>query len=150
MRNFAQAKPNLFEHLLIESSFPWKFGYRDDKGNYYYKFKSPKENYTVSINGEEFDGSYDVSFYTEGEFGRDTDEGVAIQVMSTVGEIIEDFIKKADPVELIFRPIKTKTDVRGGGEDLRRYRVYKNYLPKILPSEYQMFELDGNFHWMKK
>jgi hypothetical protein len=149
MRNFAQAKPNLFEHLIneigeIRNSFDWGFRDVDDDGNYFYRFDSPQNEYSVGItyNG---DDSYELSFTTVGEMGQDTGEGVAIRVLSTVMEVALDFIDRADPQEIIFRPIKTK-----GEEDKRRFNVYGVYLRKNLPSNYNMITLGDTYRWIKK
>ena len=149
MRNFAQAKPNLFEHLIneigeIKNPFDWGFRDVDDDGNYFYRFDSPQNEYSVGItyNG---DDSYELSFTTVGEMGQDTGEGVATRVLSTVMEVALDFIDRANPQEVIFRPIKTK-----GEEDRRRFNVYGIYLKKNLPSNYNMITLGDTYRWIKK
>lgn len=149
MRNFAQAKPNLFEHLIkeigeISNPFDWGLMDIDDDGNYFYRFNTPQNDYSVGItyNG---DDSYELSFSTVGEMGQDTGEGVATRVLSTVMEVALDFIDRANPQEVIFRPIKTK-----GEEDRRRFNVYGIYLKKNLPSNYNMITLGDTYRWIKK
>ncbi len=77
--------------------------------------------------------------------GQDTGEGVATRVLSTVMEVALDFIDRANPQEVIFRPIKTK-----GEEDRRRFNVYGIYLKKNLPSNYNMITLGDTYRWIKK
>lgn len=149
MRNFAQAKPNLFEHLInevgdIQNPFDWGLVDIDDDGNYFYRFNTPQNDYSVGItyNGAQ---SYELSFNTVGEMGQDTGEGVATRVLSTVTEITKDFINREKPDELIFRPIKTK-----GEEDTRRARVYKVYLEKNLPSNYKLLTMGDTYRIIRK
>lgn len=149
MRNFAQAKPNLFEHLINEvgevtNPFDWGLIDVDDDGNYFYRFNTPQNDYSVGItyNGQ---NSYELSFSTVGEMGQDTGEGIAMRVLSTVTEIAKDFINKEQPDELIFRPIKTK-----GDEDTRRARVYKVYLEKNLPSNYKLITIGDTYRAIRK
>lgn len=149
MRNFAQAKPNLFEHLIkevgeITDPYGWDLRDIDDDGNYFYRFNTPQNEYSVGItnNGQE---SYEISFTTSGEMGQDTGEGVAMKVLSTVTEIAVDFINKEKPEEVIFRPIKTK-----GEEDTRRFRVYKAYLDKNLPIGYKLMTFGDTYRFIRK
>ena len=149
MRNFAQAKPNLFEHLIkevgeITDPYGWDLRDIDDDGNYFYRFNTPQNEYSVGItnNGQE---SYEISFTTSGEMGQDTGEGVAMKVLSTVTEIAIDFINKEKPEEVIFRPIKTK-----GEEDTRRFRVYKAYLEKNLPIGYKLMTFGDTYRFIRK
>lgn len=153
MRNFAQAKPNLFEHLTkeavgeISNPFVWKYDFIDDDGNYFYSFKSPKNTYSVGITLNN-DDSYELLFNTEGEMGQDTGEGVATRVLSTVTEIALDFIEKAEPQKLILRPIQTKQI--GDKVDNRRFNVYGQYLKNNIPSDYQLRVINNNYILTKK
>jgi hypothetical protein len=149
MRNFAQAKPNLFEHLInevgqIQNPFDWGLVDIDDDGNYFYRFNTPNNEYSVGVtyNGAE---SYELSFSTLGEMGQDTGEGVAMKVLSTVMEIAISFVAKEKPNELIFRPIKTK-----GEEDKRRFNVYGAYLRANTPKEYNLITLGDTYRWIRK
>jgi len=152
MRNFAQEKPNLFEHLLKEVgeiTDPYNWGLRDidDDGNYFYMFDTPQNEYSVGItnNGQD---SYELSFTTLGEMGQDTGEGVAMKVLSTVIEIALDFINKEKPEEVIFRPIQTKKI--GDKVDTRRFNVYGAYLRSNTPKEYNLITLGDTYRWIKK
>ena len=149
MRNFAQAKPNLFEHLISEigegvKPFPWKYDGIDDDGNMFYSFNTPENEYTVGISY--LDGNaYEVSFNTMGEMGRDVNENVQYRVLSTIIGITKDLIKRENPEDITFRAIKTKNDT-----DQRRFNFYKQYLEKNLPSDYRLINIGNNFHWIKK
>lgn len=149
MRKFAEQKPNLFEHLLnevgqIQNPFDWGLVDIDDDGNYFYRFNTPNNEYSVGVtyNGAE---SYELSFSTLGEMGQDTGEGVAMKVLSTVMEIALNFVEKEKPNELIFRPIKTK-----GDEDKRRFNVYGAYLRANTPKEYNLITLGDTYRWIRK
>jgi hypothetical protein len=149
MRNFAQAKPNLFEHLVSEIGegskiFSWKYDGVDDDGNMFYSFNTPENEYTVGISY--LDGnSYEVNFNALGEMGRDVNENVQYRVLSTVIDITKDLINKENPDDITFRAIRTK-----GEDDQRRFNFYKQYLEKNLPSDYKLTTIGNNFHWIKK
>lgn len=111
-------------------TYAWKFDDEDDDGNYFYSFQTEKHKYGVGIANLD-DGMYELSFNTVEHSSLDTNEGVMLRVMSTVVEIAKDFIQRAQPEAVYFRPIKT-----GGPEDSRRGRIYAAYLNKNLPSNY--------------
>jgi hypothetical protein len=124
--------------------FPWHFNDTDEDGNYFYSFKTPKNDYSVGIADLE-DGMYELSFNTVENASLDTNEGVMLKVLSTVVEITKDFIQKAKPDIMYFRPIKT-----GGPEDSRRGRIYAAYLKKNLPSDYNLMTTGDTFRVIKK
>lgn len=124
--------------------FDWQFDSMDGDGNYFYSFKSPKNDYSVGIADLE-DGMYELSFNTVENTSLDTNEGVMLKVLSTVVEIAKDFIKRAKPEIMYFRPIKT-----GGAEDTRRARIYAAYLKKNLPSDYGLMSTGDTFRVIKK
>ena len=143
MRNFAQEKPNLFEHLLKEvgdivNAFPWKYDFVDDDGNFFYTFNTPENKYSVGItyNGG---NSYEILFNTAEEMGKDTGENVATRVISTVFEIMLDFINKENPDDLIIRPTEEK-----------RGRIYRHYAEKNIPDGYKLISIGDTQHWIKK
>lgn len=125
-------------------AFPWQFKDMDGDGNYFYSFKSPKHDYSVGIADLE-DGMYELSFNTVENDSLDTNEGVMLKVLSTVVEIAKDFIQRAEPEIMYFRPIKT-----GGPEDSRRGRIYAAYLKKNLPSDYSLMTTGDTFRVIKK
>jgi hypothetical protein len=128
----------------IENPYQWKKDFIDDDGNVFYSFNTPQNTYSVGIayNGQ---NSYEAQFNTSEEMGLDTGEGVALRVLSTVAEIILDFIKEFEPDELIARPIKTK-----GTEDESRFRIYGVYLRKNLAPGYNLVTLGDTYRLIKK
>lgn len=124
--------------------YPWKFRSKDDDGNMFYSFNSDKNEYTVAIT-DNGGGSHEAHFNTVGEMGLDTNEGVAIRVISTFISIIKDFMKNEEPNEMIVRPIQTK-----GEDDKRRERVYKIFLEKNIPVGYSLLNFAGTFRYVKK
>ena len=125
-------------------AFPWQFTDMDDDGNYFYSFETDKHKYGVGIANLE-DGMYELSFNTTEHSSLDTNEGVMLKVMSTVVEIAKDFINRAKPDAMYFRPIKT-----GGPEDSRRGRIYAAYLNKNLPSDYKIIPGGDTLRVIKK
>ena len=125
-------------------AFPWQFTDMDDDGNYFYSFETDKHKYGVGIANLE-DGMYELSFNTTEHSSLDTNEGVMLKVMSTVVEIARDFINRAKPDAVYFRPIKT-----GGPEDSRRGRIYAAYLDKNLPSDYRAIPGGDTLRIVKK
>ena len=96
---------------------------------------------------------YDLSFNTTSKEGDpdtslDTNEGVPLRVLSTVVEIAKDFIQKADPDIVIFRPIKTKEANKE--DDQRRFKIYGAYLRKNLPSNYNLMTFGDTYRIVKK
>ena len=125
-------------------SFPWQFTDMDDDGNYFYSFETDKHKYGVGIANLE-DGMYELSFNTTEHSSLDTNEGVMLKVMSTVVEVAKDFVSRAKPEAVYFRPIKT-----GGPEDSRRGRIYAAYLNKNLPSDYKVIPGGDTLRIVKK
>lgn len=125
-------------------AFPWQFTDMDDDGNYFYSFETGKHKYGVGIANLE-DGMYELSFNTTEHSSLDTNEGVMLKVMSTVVEVAKDFVNRAKPEAVYFRPIKT-----GGPEDGRRGRIYAAYLNKNLPSDYKVIPGGDTLRIVKK
>lgn len=153
MRDYGKKNINVYDLPQSESlneigegtqTFPWQFKDIDEDGNYFYSFKTPKNDYSVGIADLE-DGMYELSFNTVENASLDTNEGVMLRVMSTVVEITKDFINKAKPEAIYFRPIKT-----GGPDDSRRGRIYAAYIKKNLPSEYGLMTTGDTFRVIKK
>lgn len=128
----------------IENPYLWDYDFEDDDGNIFYSFSTPKHTYSVAFTPHGVD-RYELFFNTEGDMGQDTEEGVALRVLSTVASIAGAFIEKREPIEVIFRPIKTK-----GTEDSRRFSVYGIYLEKNLPSDYKLLTLGDTYRLVKK
>jgi hypothetical protein len=128
----------------IFNPFSWDYDFEDDDGNIFYSFDTPKHTYSVAFTPHGVD-RYELFFNTEGDMGQDTEEGVAMRVLSTIVEITNSFIKKRNPLEIIFRPIKTK-----GTDDNRRFKVYGVYLKKNLPSSYDLITVGDTYRWIQK
>lgn len=128
----------------IENPYPWTYDFVDDDGNVFYSFNTPQHTYSVAftLHGEDH---YELFFNTAGDMGQDTDEGVALRVLSTVTDIANSFIKERTPEEVIFRPIKTK-----GQEDTRRFKVYGIYLQKNTPPGYKLITIGDTYRMIKK
>ena len=139
MRNFAQAKPNLFEHLIKEigedlsAAYPFKYvGGEDNK----YTFKTDSFNYDVVFTLEDKDyddGNYELIYKIKDKNIKElplTQEGKAIKVNATVIAILLDFLKKnPNFISILISPI-----------DKKRYNLTKRFLDNNLPSNYTMEE----------
>jgi ParB-like nuclease domain len=133
-------------------TYAWKFNDEDADGNYFYSFDTDNSTYSVGVANLE-DGMYDLSFNTtsldgDPDVSLDTNEGVPLRVLSTVVDIAKDFINKADPEIVIFRPIKTKEANKE--DDQRRFKVYGAYLRKNLPSNYNLMTFGDTYRIVKK
>lgn len=133
-------------------AYSWQLDEKDADGNYWYSFNTEQYHYQVGIADLE-EGMYDLSFNVttldgEPDTPLDTNEGAVLKVMSTVTEIAKDFIQKADPDIVIFRPIKTKEVNKE--DDLRRFRLYGAYLRKHLPSNYNLMTTGDSYRIIKK
>lgn len=133
-------------HEIGDIANPYEFGEPeiDDDNNYFYHFDTPKHKYSVGISPMG-DDSYEIVFNPGQEMGLDTNEGVALRVISTVMKITLDFIKKVEPEEIIIHPIATK-----GDKDLRRFRAYGAFLNRNLPSDYRLVTLGDSYRLLKK
>jgi hypothetical protein len=133
-------------------SFNWRFDAKDSAGNYFYSFDTDNSTYDIAIADLE-DGMYDLSFNTTSPDGDpdtnlDTNEGVPLRVLSTVVDIAKDFLQKANPEIIIFRPIKTREANKE--DDQRRYKLYGAYLRKNLPSNYTLTDTGELYRVEKK
>jgi len=131
-------------------TYHWEFVEKDEDGNYFYSFQTEKSHYDVAVADLE-DGIYDLSFNAIGadwDTDLDTNEGVPLRVLSTVVDIARDFIKRANPEVVIFRPIKTKEANRQ--DDMRRYKLYGAYIKKNLPPDYKLIDSGEMYRIVKK
>ena len=133
-------------------TYSWSFDDEDADGNYFYSFDTEKSTYTVGVANLE-DGMYDLSFNTTSPDGDpdvslDTNEGVPLRVLSTVVTIAKDFIQRAKPESVIFRPIKTKEVDKQ--DDMRRYKLYGAYIRKNIPSDYNVIDFGETYRIVKK
>ena len=127
-------------------TYSWKLDDQDADDNYFYSFDTENSTYSVGVANLEF-GMYDLSFNAIGK-DLDTNEGVPLRVLSTVVEIAKDFIKRANPDIVIFRPIKTKET--GKEDDQRRFKLYGAYLKKNLPPKYNLMTFGDTYRIVKK
>ena len=139
MRNFAQAKPKLFEHLITELgedlSNALPFTYVGGKYNEY-RFKTEDNEYTVAFKPDG-ESTYERVYHTTnrplGSNFEDTQEGKPLQINSTVMVITLDFMKRNPDFYMIYIvPL-----------DRRRFNLVSAYIKNSLPSQYS-FEAESN------
>jgi hypothetical protein len=159
MRDYGKLNLNVYDldNQLNEvgegtKTYSWKLDGKDADGNYFYSFDTDRSTYSVGVADLE-DGMYDLSFNTTSKEGDpdtslDTNEGVPLRVLSTVVDITKDFISKADPDIVIFRPIKTKEANKE--DDQRRFKIYGAYLRKNIPSNYNLMTFGDTYRIVKK
>jgi hypothetical protein len=139
MRNFAQAKPNLFEHLINELSYGLEnalpFTYIGGK-NSEYTFKTDQNEYKVKFTPDG-ESTYERSYHTinrdQGRNFDDTKEGKPLQINATVMAITLDFMERNPNFYMIYIvPI-----------DRKRFDLVTTYIKNNLPSDYS-FEAKAN------
>ena len=139
MRNFAEAKPNLFEHLVTELSYGLEnalpFTYIGGKNNEY-TFKTDQNEYRVKFtpDGEStYERSYLTTNRSQGRNFDDTQEGKPLQINATVMAITLDFMERNPDFTMIYIvPI-----------DRKRFNLVTTYIKNNLPSDYS-FEAKAN------
>lgn len=139
MRNFAQAKPNLFEHLVTELggdlSKALPFEYIGGKYNEY-RFKTENNDYTVAFKPDG-ESAYERVYHTTnrplGTNFEDTKEGKPLQINATVMAITLDFIERNPKFGMIYIvPL-----------DIRRFNLVSTYIKNNLPSDYSFIAKPG-------
>lgn len=137
MRNFAQAKPSLFEHLITElgDGNPLPFEYIGGKYNEY-RFKTENNDYTVAFKPDG-ESTYERVYHTTnrplGTNYEDTKEGKPLQINATVMAITLDFMERNPDFTMIYIvPL-----------DRRRFNIVSTYIKNNLPSQYS-FEAEAN------
>jgi hypothetical protein len=139
MRNFAEAKPKLFEHLITELSYGLEnalpFTYIGRKFNEYI-FNTDKNEYKVAFkpDGENiYERVYHTTNRPLGSNFEDTQEGKPLQINATVMAITLDFMKRNPNFEMIYIvPLNSK-----------RFNLVKSYIEKNLPSNYSFLDKPG-------
>lgn len=149
MRNFAEAKPKLFEHLITELSYGLenalpdnKITYIGGKNNEYifstYKDGKKLNDYKVAFKPDG-ESTYERVYHTTnrplGKNFDDTQEGVvtAVKVNATVMKITLDFMKRNPNFTMIYIvPISRS-----------RFTAVKKFIENNLPSNYS-FEAESN------
>jgi len=139
MRNFAQAKPNLFEHLVTELggdlSKALPFTYVGGKYNEY-RFKTENNDYTVAFKPDG-ESAYERVYHTInrplGTNFEDTKEGKPLQINATVMAITLDFMERNPKFGMIYIiPL-----------DIRRFNLVSTYIKNNLPSDYSFIAKPG-------
>jgi len=101
-------KDNLNEIGELSSTFDFIEKGKDPEENILYSFKTPENEYTVAFIDLE-NGVYERYFNTK-DGSYNTNEGIALKVISTVTKITMDFISKYQPNEISIHPIATGKD----------------------------------------
>ena len=139
MRNFAQEKPKLFEHLITELSYGLEnalpFTYSGGKYSEYF-FKTDQNEYKVAFKPDG-ESTYERVYHTVnrplGKNFDDTQEGKPLQINATVMKITLDFIDKHPDFTMIYIvPI-----------DPKRFNLVKPYIENNLPSDYSFIAKPG-------
>jgi hypothetical protein len=139
MRNFAQAKPSLFEHLVTELgsdlSKALPFTYVGGQYNEYI-FKTDENEYKVAFKPDG-ESTYERVYHTTnrplGTNFEDTKEGKPLQINATVMAITLDFMKRTPDFTMIYIvPL-----------DRRRFNIVSTYVKNNLPPQYS-FEAEAN------
>jgi hypothetical protein len=126
LRNFAQEKPKLFEHLVTElEDDSISFTYEGGPFNKY-RFKTDQNEYIVLFMNDGR-GNYDRVYKTKNGF-NDTQEGKPFQINKVVMDTTLDFIKKTPDFNTIQIIPKEQ----------RRYDLVKRFIDKDLPSQYHV------------
>jgi hypothetical protein len=132
MRNFAEEKPSLFEHLItelgydLESALPFTYigGINNE-----YTFETDQNKYKVAFKPDG-ESAYERVYHTTnrplGSNFDDTKEGKPLQINATVMAITLDFMERNPNFGMIYIiPLDTK-----------RFNLVTAYIKKNLPSNY--------------
>jgi len=139
MRNFAEAKPSLFEHLITELSYGLEnalpFTYIGRRFNEYI-FNTDKNEYKVAFKPDG-ESTYERVYHTTnrplGSNFEDTQEGKPLQINATVMKITLDFMKRNPDFTIIYIvPI-----------DPKRFNLVTSYIRNNLPSDYSFIAEPG-------
>jgi hypothetical protein len=143
MRNFAQAKPSLFEHLITELSYDlenhYPFTYTGGEFNKY-RFETGKNEYAVAFKPDGkniYERVYHTTDRPLGSNFEDTKEGIitALKINATVMKVTLDFLEKHPNFDMIYIEPISKS----------RFTTVNKFLEMYLPSQYSFeAESDGN------
>lgn len=138
MRNFAEAKPSLFEHLITElgDGSPLPFKYIGGPNNEY-TFETDQNKYKVAFKPDG-ESTYERVYHTTnrplGTNFEDTKEGKPLQVNATVMEITLDFMERNPDFTMIYIvPI-----------DPKRFNLVLAYMKNKLPLDKYSYEAETN------
>lgn len=123
------------QEIFDASHTPYRWERGRDGNDYYYSFfTTNNDEYFVDIDIDEYEGikSWVISFETEeGGYKKVINKGDVFRTMSTIVDIIKDFINIENPDIMTFIPAKNDP------EDERRLKMYMGYISKHLPSQYK-------------
>jgi hypothetical protein len=133
VNEIGEIKLQPYSWTKTRQKFDSKYYYFD----YYYRFTTEDgDNYQVTIYHDPAERMWNVSFLANqekgGKFSDIINKGKLFKVMSTVVNIVKDFINEEDPKEIEIVP--TKNDE----EDNRRFEMYLQYIKKNAPTNYRI------------
>lgn len=113
--------------------YPYKYDNTSFNEVHYY-FSTEMYDYDVQINNTDTRaGTWDLQFGPIGGTTDDvTNEGKLYRILSTIVEIINDFIQKHTPNVISFKPSKDKNREN----DRRRFKFYMSYIEKHMIRDY--------------
>ena len=91
-----------------------------------------------------------------GSYSEDLNDNNQYRIMSTIVNIVKDFVEKNDPISIIFSGTKTKEQLKNGKviDDQRRNKMYSAYIAKHITSDYELKYLnmgdDGDGYVIRK
>jgi hypothetical protein len=153
MRKYGQKNPLIYESLIKEIGDGEIYPINNFTSNQeedgtvaiVYNFNTPKNKYTVSFYGD-IDSRIFIEFGTTGddknENSSETGENVSIKVLSTIVYLVKNFINEFQPYSVYIDPIPSPNEILNywKGKPFIRTRIYKNYINKNLPSNYNVEE----------
>ena len=117
------------------SAYPFKFE-NTSFNEVNYHFDTEEDQYVVMINNIDVHaGAWEMQFGTVDGTPEDVvDKGRMYRVMSTIIEIVNDFINRFKPNILRFKPSKNEE------QDNRRFNLYMAFIRKNMRQDYKVFE----------
>jgi hypothetical protein len=118
-------------------AYPYEYDNTSFNEVHYY-FSTPEYDYDVQINNTDpRAGTWDLQFSPVGQsVEMVTNEGKQFKIMSTVLQIINEFIDKHTPNRLSFKPVKDKTK----DDDNRRFNFYMTYIKQHMRNDYIVYK----------
>ena len=124
----AHPKSKLFK------SHQYIYTFRTEKGTEYeaeFTYSAPEAEKGNTLYGFDFFTNVEPEEYGDSEV---TNEGVPLRVMSTIVQIIKDFITKNPTASIEYF---ADTNFKG---DARRAKLYMAYIKKLIPSNYEVID----------
>lgn len=135
---FGERLQSISEIFDTKNPYPFKF----DNVSYNevnYHFDTPKNQYVVVIeNTSPSQGIWVMQFgVVDGTPEDITNEFKVSEVMATLHEILNDFIERYSPNAISIKPAKdNELEKERDREDLRRFKVYMEYIKRNMRPEY--------------